>query len=99
MQLLYKMRMRIRAFHQRNNLTRARRNVAHHYDLGNEFYSLFLDEDRQYSCGYFENEGQSLEEAQLAKKRHIAAKLAIEPGQSILDICFGWGGLGLHSGR
>jgi cyclopropane-fatty-acyl-phospholipid synthase len=99
MRLLYKLRMTVRAFHQRNNLSRARRNIAHHYDLGNEFYSLFLDEDRQYSCAYFENEAQSLDEAQLAKKRHIAAKLAVEPGQSILDIGCGWGGLGLYLAR
>jgi cyclopropane-fatty-acyl-phospholipid synthase len=99
MQFLYKMRMAVRAFRQRNSPTRARRNVAHHYDLGNEFYSLFLDEDQQYSCAYFQNEGDSLESAQLAKKRHIAAKLAIQPGQSILDIGCGWGGLGLYLAR
>ncbi len=96
MRVLYKTRVALRALHQRNNSTRASRNVAHHYDLGNELYSLFLDDDYQYSCAYFENDGQSLEDAQLAKKRHIAAKLAIEPGQSVLDIGCGWGGLGLY---
>jgi cyclopropane-fatty-acyl-phospholipid synthase len=96
LRFLYQIRIALRSFHQRNNPTRARRNVAHHYDLGNELYSLFLDDDRQYSCAYFEHEGQTLEEAQLAKKRHIAAKLAIEPGHSVLDIGCGWGGLGLY---
>jgi cyclopropane-fatty-acyl-phospholipid synthase len=96
MRALYKTRVALRALYQRNNLARASRNVAHHYDLGNELYSLFLDDDYQYSCAYFENDGQSLEDAQLAKKRHIAAKLAIEPGQSVLDIGCGWGGLGLY---
>ena len=74
---------------------RARRNVAHHYDINGAIYDLFLDRDRQYSCAYF-TEGADLEEAQLAKKRHLAAKLAIEPGQRVLDIGSGWGGLGLY---
>jgi cyclopropane-fatty-acyl-phospholipid synthase len=75
---------------------RAKRNVAHHYDLDSRLYGLFLDGDRQYSCAYFESPGQSLDDAQLAKKRHIAAKLLIEPGQRVLDIGSGWGGLGLY---
>ena len=74
----------------------AKRNVAHHYDLEGRFYDLFLDPDRQYSCAYFERPGQSLTDAQLAKKRHIAAKLLAEPGQRILDIGCGWGGLALY---
>src|SRR5437870_4267055 len=64
-------------------------------DRDRAIYDLFLDSDRQYSCGYF-TEGADLEEAQLAKKRHLAAKLAIEPGQRVLDIGSGWGGLGLY---
>jgi cyclopropane-fatty-acyl-phospholipid synthase len=75
---------------------RSRKNVAHHYDLDGRLYSLFLDADRQYSCAYFENPDQSLGDAQLAKKRHIAAKLLIEPGHRVLDIGSGWGGLALY---
>jgi cyclopropane-fatty-acyl-phospholipid synthase len=89
---------RIEMFNPRG---RARHNVAHHYDLDGRLYSLFLDADRQYSCGYFESPGQSLDDAQLAKKRHLAAKLLVEPGKSgqdlhVLDIGCGWGGLGLY---
>jgi cyclopropane-fatty-acyl-phospholipid synthase len=75
-----------------NGLARARRNVAHHYDLDGRLYELFLDADWQYSCAYFERPDQGLEEAQLAKKRHIAAKLLVEPTSSVLDIGCGWGG-------
>jgi len=99
LRLLFKTRIALRALHQRNDPNRARRNVAHHYDIGNDLYSLFLDEDQQYSCAYFENDAQTLEEAQLAKRRHIAAKLFVEPGQSVLDIGCGWGGLGLYLER
>ena len=74
---------------------KAQRNVAHHYDLDEKLFRLFLDDDLQYSCAYFEKPGVSLEEAQLAKKRHIAAKMMLEPGQRILDIGCGWGGTGL----
>jgi cyclopropane-fatty-acyl-phospholipid synthase len=80
---------------QNNTLVRARRNVERHYDLDGRLYRLFLDSDLQYSCGYFDRAGADLEEAQWAKKRHLAAKLALEPGQHILDIGSGWGGLGL----
>ena len=80
---------------QANQRAAARRNVAHHYDLSADFYRLFLDADMQYSCAYFTHPGASLEEAQLAKKRHIAAKLLLAPGQQVLDIGCGWGGLGL----
>src|SRR5665213_1384258 len=90
-----------RRFEQFNPRARARRNVAHHYDLDGRLYSLFLDADRQYSCAYSERPGQSLDDAQLAKKRHLAAKLRLEPdkadrGLRILDIGCGWGGLGLY---
>jgi len=78
-----------------NNLKRARKNVAHHYDLSDELYELFLDEDKQYSCAYFTDPKNSLEQAQLDKKAHIAAKLALEPGQRVLDIGCGWGGMAL----
>jgi len=81
---------------QFNPPPRARRNVAHHYDLDSQLYSLFLDADRQYSCAYFESPGQSLDDAQLAKKRHLAAKLVLAPGQRVLDIGCGWGGLALY---
>ena len=79
--------------------SRSRRNVAHHYDLGNDFYRLFLDEDLQYSCAYFSEAGNSLEQAQLDKKAHIAAKLALQPGQRVLDIGCGWGGMALYLNR
>jgi len=85
-----------RRIDQYNPMGKAQANVAHHYDLDGGIYDLFLDEDKQYSCAYFERPGVSLEEAQLAKKRHIAAKLRIEPGMRVLDIGCGWGGLGLY---
>ncbi len=85
-----------RRLQQFNRRRRAYRNVAHHYDLDGQLYSLFLDADRQYSCAYFEQPDQSLDDAQLAKKRHLAAKLLINPGQRVLDIGCGWGGLALY---
>ncbi len=85
-----------RRLSQFNPRPRSRRNVAHHYDLDGRLYSLFLDADRQYSCAYFERPDQSLDDAQIAKKRHLAAKLLIEPHQRVLDIGCGWGGLGLY---
>lgn len=85
-----------RGWQQFNTPKRARRNVGHHYDLDGHLYSLFLDSDKQYSCGYFETPDATLDDAQLAKKRHIAAKLLIKPGQRLLDIGCGWGGLGLY---
>lgn len=87
---------RIKQFNPRK---RSRQNVAHHYDLDGRLYSLFLDADRQYSCAYFERPDQSLDDAQLAKKRHLAAKLRLSPDRNdlrILDIGCGWGGLGLY---
>jgi cyclopropane-fatty-acyl-phospholipid synthase len=81
---------------QFNPRKRAQLNVAHHYDLDSRLYSLFLDADRQYSCAYFETPDTSLDDAQLAKKRHLAAKLRLEPDQRVLDIGSGWGGLGLY---
>ncbi|QPB20477.1 cyclopropane-fatty-acyl-phospholipid synthase family protein [Rhizobium sp. 007] len=73
-----------------------KRNVAHHYDLSEKLFELFLDEDWQYSCAYFDPPGISLEEAQVAKKRHIAAKLLLEPNQRVLEIGSGWGGMGMY---
>ena len=80
-------------------LKSARANVAHHYDLDERLYRLFLDEDMQYSCAYFEQPGMSLAEAQLAKKRLVAAKLLVRPDARVLDIGCGWGGLGLYLAR
>ena len=89
----------MRRLHQFNPARRARRNVAHHYDLSAELYDLFLDTDKQYSCAYFRHPDMSLEDAQVAKKAHIAAKLQIEPGMRVLDIGCGWGGMGLTLAR
>jgi cyclopropane-fatty-acyl-phospholipid synthase len=82
---------------QLNWRSRSRRNVAHHYDLDGRLYSLFLDSDRQYSCAYFGTPQDSLDDAQLAKKRHLAAKLFLEDGHRLLDIGCGWGGLALYA--
>jgi len=84
----------MRRIHQHNHAARSRRNVAHHYDLSDRLYELFLDGDRQYSCGYFMTGEETLEECQEQKKRHLAAKLLLRPGDRVLDIGSGWGGLG-----
>jgi cyclopropane-fatty-acyl-phospholipid synthase len=86
----------LRGFSENNDHSRARSNVRRHYDLDGGLYSLFLDADRQYSCAYFDDGVTSLEEAQIAKKRHLAAKLLLQPGQRVLDIGSGWGGLALY---
>jgi cyclopropane-fatty-acyl-phospholipid synthase len=83
----------------RNAALRAKRNVAHHYDLSARLYDLFLDADRQYSCAYFTRPDETLEQAQLDKKAHIAAKLALTPDCTVLDIGCGWGGLALYLHR
>jgi cyclopropane-fatty-acyl-phospholipid synthase len=85
-----------RRLRQFNPPKRSRRNVAHHYDLDGQLYALFLDADRQYSCAYFETPGQTLDDAQVAKKRHLAAKLLIERDDRVLDIGCGWGGLAMY---
>ena len=90
------LRYLFRRLQQFNLRSRSRINVAHHYDLDGRLYSLFLDGDQQYSCAYFERPNQSLDDAQLAKKRHLAAKLRIAPGAKVLDIGCGWGGLALY---
>src|SRR6266849_2062440 len=86
----------LRVLEQYNPIGRAQRNVAHHYDLKDQLYDFFLDRDRQYSCAYFKTGEEPLEQAQLDKKRHIAAKLLLQPGQRVLDIGSGWGGLALY---
>ena len=91
--LLPGLRIALRRFSQNNVALRARRNIAHHYDLSDALYDLFLDFDRQYSCAYFRDPGDSLEQAQVNKKHYIARKLMIEPGMRVLDIGCGWGGM------
>jgi cyclopropane-fatty-acyl-phospholipid synthase len=93
--LVSALRKATRRIAQHNTPSKARENVAHHYDLDGRLYRLFLDSDMQYSCAYFETPEASLEDAQWAKKRHLAAKLDLKRGQSVLDIGSGWGGLGL----
>lgn len=84
---------------QINPAGRSQRNVAHHYDLDDRLYDLFLDADKQYSCAYFTDPANSLEQAQDDKKAHIAAKLALKPGLKVLDIGCGWGGMALYLNR
>jgi cyclopropane-fatty-acyl-phospholipid synthase len=86
----------LRSFQQYNPIAKARQNVAHHYDLSRQLYELFLDQDLQYSCAYYEDPDDTLEQAQENKKRHIAAKLRLAPGQTVLEIGSGWGGLALY---
>jgi cyclopropane-fatty-acyl-phospholipid synthase len=85
------LRYLVRHVRQFNPRGRSKDNVAHHYDLDGRLYSLFLDADKQYSCAYFETPDATLDDAQLAKKRHLAAKLLIERGNRVLDIGCGWG--------
>ncbi|PTM98788.1 SAM-dependent methyltransferase [Mycoplana dimorpha] len=97
---LERARYLLRWVREKNDIRRSRYNVQHHYDLTGALYDLFLDADKQYSCAYFETPEQSLDEAQLAKKRHIASKLTIgRPGLSVLDIGSGWGGMALYLAR
>jgi cyclopropane-fatty-acyl-phospholipid synthase len=90
------LRYLVRHAQQFNPRDRSKDNVARHYDLDGRLYSLFLDADQQYSCAYFETPDSSLDDAQLAKKRHLAAKLLVRPDDRVLDIGSGWGGLGLY---
>jgi len=99
MSALNMVRIATKRLGQLNSISRSSKNVRHHYDLSGKLYDLFLDADRQYSCAYFENPNSSLDEAQLAKKRHLAAKLSIKPDEKLLDIGCGWGGLGLYIAR
>jgi cyclopropane-fatty-acyl-phospholipid synthase len=94
------LRTATRKIAQFNPAPRAKKNVAHHYDLSDELYARFLDRDWQYSCAYFPRGDETLEEAQIAKKRHIASKLLLDrPGLKLLDIGCGWGGLALDLAR
>src|SRR5215510_8873437 len=93
---LRRMSRAFRRVQQANPVGKARRNVAHHYDLGNDLYRLFLDEGLQYSCAYFLDDNETLEEAQRNKLRLIAAKLDLRSGMRVLDIGSGWGSLALH---
>ncbi len=97
--VLKKTLKKVRKLHQRNKKTASRSNVQHHYDLSNEFYRLFLDEDLQYSCAYWPNQDITLEEAQRLKKKHIAEKLSLKPGQKVLDIGCGWGGMAIYMAK
>jgi cyclopropane-fatty-acyl-phospholipid synthase len=91
----YRWQRLVRVVEQYNPIGRAQRNVAHHYDLNGQLYDFFLDRDRQYSCAYFKTGDESLDQAQVDKKHHIAAKMLLQPGQSVLDIGSGWGGMAL----
>ena len=95
----YAFQRSLRLLEQYNPIGKAQKNVAHHYDLKGELYDLFLDPDRQYSCAYFKTGSESLETAQADKKLHIATKLLLKPGQRVLDIGSGWGGMGLFLAR
>lgn len=92
-------RRMVRSLAQYNPVPRSRANVAHHYDLSGTLYEWFLDDDRQYSCGYFRSPDDTLEQAQAQKKAHIAAKLCLKPGMRVLDIGCGWGGMALTLAR
>lgn len=96
---LRKGKFNLKRLFRRNDAHRSKRNVAHHYDLKDDLYEAFLDEDRQYSCAYYTDPSNSLEQAQEDKKAHIAAKLYLQPGQRVLDIGCGWGGMALYLNR
>lgn len=97
--LLAQARRSMRRLRQWNPVGRTRARVAHHYDLSGALYDLFLDADKQYSCGYFLTPHDTLDQAQAQKKAHIAAKLLLQPGMRVLDIGCGWGGLAITLAR
>jgi len=84
---------------KQNTLTGSRKNIHHHYDLGNEFYSLWLDREMAYTCAYFPEPNISLEQAQVAKMDHVCRKLGLRPGETVVEAGFGWGGLARHMAR
>lgn len=91
-----RIRRGLKHFNEFNPTSKARENAAHHYDLSEKLYRLFLDEDMQYTCAYFHDPNDTLEQAQLQKKRRVAAKLDVKDGMKVLDIGCGWGGLALY---
>jgi cyclopropane-fatty-acyl-phospholipid synthase len=97
--MLRKVSRGLKRFQQANPVGKAQKNVAHHYDIGNDFYRLFLDKGMQYSCAYFLSDDDTLEQAQQNKLRLIASKLALKPGQKVLDIGSGWGDMLLYLAR
>jgi cyclopropane-fatty-acyl-phospholipid synthase len=97
--VLRKVSRGLRRFQQANPVGKAQQNVAHHYDIGNNFYRLFLDKGMQYSCAYFTSDADTLEDAQQNKLRLIASKLNLKPGQRVLDIGSGWGDMALYLAR
>lgn len=99
MSLATKLKFAIFALRHRNTHSQSQKNIAHHYDLGNEFHGLFLDETMSYSCAYFTDPGQTLEQAQLNKYDHICRKLMLKPGETMADLGCGWGGLLIHAAR
>jgi len=90
-----KLRSMLRAAHS-NSLIRARQNVRHHYDLGNDFYRMWLDEKMVYTCAYYANPDATLAEAQIEKMDHVARKLRLRPGQTVVEAGCGWGALAMH---
>lgn len=94
-----KVRLALAAWRQRGSVTRARKNVALHYDLGNDFFKLWLGNEMAYSCAYFHSPQDDLDTAQEQKFRHICAKLRLRPGDRLLDIGCGWGGFLVHAAR
>lgn len=84
---------------RRNTLNGSRRNIHHHYDIGNDFYKLWLDERMVYTCAYFPEPGTSLEDAQLAKMDHVCRKLRLQPGDQVVEAGCGWGALALHMAK
>jgi cyclopropane-fatty-acyl-phospholipid synthase len=97
--VLRKISLGLKKFQQANPVGQAQKNVSHHYDIGNDFYRLFLDKGMQYSCAYFTSDNDTLEEAQQNKLRLIASKLNLKPGQRVLDIGSGWGDMALYLAR
>ncbi len=83
----------------RNTLPRARRNIHHHYDIGNDFYKLWLDRDMVYTCAYFPDPATGLEQAQAAKLDYVCRKLRLAPGETVIETGCGWGALALHMAR